>query len=540
MRPHERGNSRANLSDTRWRQFCTVAANGLVCKLYCSFQEAHAICNDSVFFSFESDVQIVNSCGTDNSMKYRNNHVKLRISAGYQLLSASFTMQDLCITDGQDPDGVNRPGLVRTLAPDGELRFRAGRESSEKTAEWFNDRIKASQNTFHRAAQKMNFAFLGTLELTIRGGILGGKTETFTFPKVVLAQGSTGVSNNWWFGGQNCSRSGPNNVVCRGTCSQGRDVSFVFQRGDNGVTLIEITPAVLIDTTNWMQLLPDTTPLNRVMMPGSHDAGMSELHHCSPPVLAEPYTRTQNRSISQQLIDGSRYFDIRVDFDHNKLVTYHRTGNPGCNGQDLQAVLNETRDFLQAHGTESVVLKFSHVRSDSGHDPAATKRRTNEMLSEYSDVLFVSVDSDVNLAHTKLADVRGKIIVVCDYEEHVHPPSGRFRYHDGTGHRNDANLTVFDRYSNTPDYRVMSEDQIRKWNEHGGFGADFLFLLSWTLTSTKGPLTGSIESLAATANARLPYVLHNQITLRKAAKPNIVYIDFMNNESAQTIIRHNF
>ena len=139
----------------------------------------------------------------------------------------------------------------------------------------------------------------------------------------------------------------------------------------------------MVDTANWMRDLSDNTRLDGIMMPGSHDAGMSELHHCAPPIGAGGKTQTQALSVGRQLAAGARYFDIRVDFDYKRLVTYHRTGAFGCNGQDLAPILDQLRDFLRQHPTETAFPKFSHIRDYSGHSPAETKRLINALLAAY-------------------------------------------------------------------------------------------------------------------------------------------------------------
>lgn len=293
-----------------------------------------------------------------------------------------------------------------------------------------------------------------------------------------------------------------------------------------------------IDTANWMNNISDSVRLDQIMMPGSHDAGMSELHHCNPIVGAGGYTQTQSGSIGQQLADGSRYFDIRVDYDHDKLVTYHRTGPLGCNGQDLTAVLNQAQEFLNAHPTETAILKFSHIRDYNGHDPAVTKKNINALLDDYTAAMYKNTTAAVNLAELTLGEVRGKMILVFDYSEYIEPATGRFRFMGGDSIQPGANITVYDVYSETPDYDKMEADQLDKWKKYSGMGTGRLFLLSWTLTAI--PLISkTIKELAGEANSQLPGVLYDQIITKQANKPNIVYIDFMNSETAQCIISYN-
>lgn len=299
------------------------------------------------------------------------------------------------------------------------------------------------------------------------------------------------------------------------------------------VISVNVTPA--IDTKTWMGKLPENTTLNNVMMPGSHDAGMSELNHCSIGAT-DSNTQTQQLDIKGQLEAGSRYFDIRVDYDWDELVTYHRTGPLGCNGQTLETVLDQMTTFLQKYNTETAILKFSHIRNDSED----TKNKIKDLLltSKYNRYLYTS--RDTNLSNLKLSNATGKMIVVLDYDD-TDTEDGLFRYLDGFVENfctyRGENLTVCDQYSGTSSYLEMSTDQIAKWNQYAGLGNDYLFLLSWTLTAG---LSDSIRDLAIEANDNLPNVLTEQINDAEKGKPNIVYIDFIDVATARIIISYNF
>ncbi|MBL0685347.1 PI-PLC domain-containing protein [Aquimarina mytili] len=469
-------------------------------------------------------------------MTYRNNDVYFCLDTGYALINGSYTIDSFSVTGGQDPKRRIYAGLQVTCSSNGKMTFSVGRKGSEGVANWFDDRILNSQSTFNHGAGKMNFAFLGTLKLTITGGILGRRQETFTFSNIAIAQGHSGVSNNWWFGGQNCSYIKKHTVMAQGINSNGDSVSFAFLRGGNDVSSVGVTPTTLINTKNWMGKLSDSTQLDSIMMPGSHDAGMSELHHCAPPIVGNGYVQTQSSSIGQQLVYGSRYFDIRVDYDHNELVTYHRTDGWGCNGQGLVSVLDQTKEFLIANPTETAFLKFSHIRGYKDHNPAVTKQKINDLLSNYSTFMYKSSNSNINLAKGKLGNVRGKMILVFNYSEYIDPLTGRFRYKDGNSAQ--PGLTVYDHYSNTNDYSKMSTDQLNKWKDYGGLGQGVFFLLSWTLTAS--PPGAIIAVLAKKANDNLPNVLYDQIVAKKTSKPNIVYVDYVDSKTTQSIILYNF
>ncbi|MCG8552589.1 MAG: hypothetical protein MI799_19470 [Desulfobacterales bacterium] len=480
------------------------------------------------------------------AMTYHNNDVTFSVSAsGYTLKSGSYVVNDFSVTKGQDPDHKIHNGLTPRMNGDGRMTFRVGRKGSEETAAWFNNKVPAAQTTFNHTAGKLNFAFLGTLTLELTGGILGGGKDTYTFSNIGIAQGHSGTSNNWWFGGQNCANISGNRVSCNGIDTKGNPVSFVFLRGGNDASTVAVTPVTLVDTLAWMGRKPDSTRLDEIVMPGSHDAGLSETHHCDfLSGMGKGYVVTQGISVGGQLAHGSRYFDIRVDYDHGKLVTYHRTNDMGCNGQDLRTVLDQTVDFLAAHPSETAILKISHIRSNRG-DAANIKERINALLKQdYNTAMYRNPEAGVNLSGVTLGDVRGKMIIAFDYDDYIDPTTGRFRYKDGYNDKKcttqpSANLTVCDAYSETASYDKMEKDQLEKWRHCAGLGAGHMFLLSWTLTSTP-VIDSTIKTLADQANAKLPGVLYNQIVVLGAAKPNIVYIDFVNSATTQSIIRYNF
>jgi 1-phosphatidylinositol phosphodiesterase len=353
--------------------------------------------------------------------------------------------------------------------------------------------------------------------------------------------------------------------LSKSRCWSSRSVSIVlllvprrscgsFQSGlialRDGTQKGEVMPT---ETSNWMSGIADKVALNELVMPGSHDAGMSETHHCNlTSKAATGLVLTQSLSVGGQLAAGSRYFDIRVDYDHRELVTYHRTGQTGCNGQTLKAVFAETVEFLKANKTETAILKISHIREDRGKVPEI-KDEIDLFLTGYHDAMYCNDDPHVNLARIALGDLRGKMVLVFDYDDYFAPGEGRFSYRDGISERQckkfdgtsncntteieqTCNLTVCDCYADKDDYEKMKKNQLAKWDKCAKLGLGRLFLLSWTLTPSS--LT-TVEALAEKANGRLPGVLHDQIVTCGWAKPNIVYIDYVNPVTCRSIIQYN-
>ncbi|HEY9256999.1 hypothetical protein [Chitinophaga sp.] len=478
-------------------------------------------------------------------MTYHNNDVTFSLKDNLTLIGGSFEVNDFSVSSGEDPDKHIYKGL-KVSVESNRLRFRIGRHGSTETAKWFNLKVAAAQTTFNHSADKLNFALSGTLYLNISGGILAGRQQGFTFNNVMLAQGHAGA-NNWWFGGQNCTYIGGDKVKCVGHNANGDAVTFIFLRGGNGADTIELKNITILDTANWMRSLPDSKLLGEIMMPGSHDAGMSKLQHCSDGSggIIGPFTKTQSKSVGEQLLAGSRYFDIRVDYDHSALVTYHRTDGNGCSGQYLKDVLDETVAFLSTHPREIPILKFSHIRNYKDHKKQDTGKLICEMLETYSDHMYKTAPpadgKAVNLATLPLSnDLRGKMLIVFSDAEFCDVAKGRFRYNDGTVVYNDVNLTVYDEYADEQNYDKMKKDQLDKWKKYGATDGKYFFLLSWTLTPKDYVIWNSIETLSAKANKELPAVLYDYIVSNKYSKPNIVYLDYLNETVTQSIIMYNF
>jgi 1-phosphatidylinositol phosphodiesterase len=282
---------------------------------------------------------------------------------------------------------------------------------------------------------------------------------------------------------------------------------------------------------------------------------MSELRHAD--ILSscsKGAVRTQKNSIYEQLMCGARYFDIRVDYDHGELVTYHRTKSMGANGQSFRMVFMQAQDFLREHDKEIVIFRLSHFRSYNEHKPANTLSKLLDFLKTYSDAgLFYKSVNPKKLHEINLGEARGKIILAVEIDDNSVPnaPNGIFKFSAAGGDKvntiGENILNVYDRFSNTSDYEKMQKDQFEKWKNNGGQGDTKLFLLSWTLTlDLSGVIAGAFdskysnESLAKKANPKLAEMLAEGINTNKYAKPNMVYLDYIYSALCKEIISYNF
>jgi 1-phosphatidylinositol phosphodiesterase len=307
------------------------------------------------------------------------------------------------------------------------------------------------------------------------------------------------------------------------------------QTSGGGSNAMNVQTVAVPDNSGWMAALlakDGTLTVDRITMPGSHDAGMYTIE--STTTLSQPeWAQTQSLSILDQLKAGSRYFDLRVYYDGEAYRTGHFSGGQGSFGPLLTDILYQVATFLTASGGtgEAVFLKFSHTSSgyNSKLSTSDMTKTVVRMVQDGLGSLLYSGDSTTNLAMLPLTTLQGKACAVFDYEYEgwIDPSAGIFRYtdmaEDGTV-KVSAGLTVYDNYSGTSTLDEMMADQNAKLARFGGYGKPYLFLLSWTLTGDAG--LADVEVLAGIANPWLP-----QYTTQYTSgpiKPNIVYIDFVN------------
>lgn len=494
---------------------------------------------------------------------YHDNKLNFGISMPYLPVGKpnvyyTYVVQSFKVPSGQDPDNHIYDGY--TTSGTNTLSFSVGRHGTSEVANWFNSNIAADQTTFGHTAGELNFAFIGALTMKVSYADFGVE-EHYVMQDVALAQGHSGATDNWWFGGKACRNTGGNSVKCAGfEKTSGRQVHISFLRGDsermsantrvstsnglsNGVDAVGVALTDIFGLASWMRLLNPTTTLNNIMMPGSHDAGMSETNHCFPDLPETKVgSKTQIFSIADQFLNGMRYFDIRVDYDQGLLVTYHRTGPDGCNGATFDSVLNGAVKVLEGNPSEVITLKVSHIRAYKDHNPADIKQKINDRVNQLGDALYTNDSPNVNLGSISIKTVAGKIILVFDYDEYISPAAGKFRYVDVDGN-GAGNFKCFDQYSDADKCDSMVRDQSEKWSSHGGLKQEFFFLLSYTLTPSAADIVfgTSVLGLAWTADSQLHDFLQAKIKNGIFPKPNIVYIDGVGNKGdfATSIVVYN-
>lgn len=127
-----------------------------------------------------------------------------------------------------------------------------------------------------------------------------------------------------------------------------------------------------INPSDWMHEIyanKPEQPLRQIIIPGTHDTGTDQMTSSSkaasalegimkiaPKGAVVAWSKTQDRPMRQQLNDGIRYFDMRVEQTAQGWMTYH-----GLLSNRLTDMLQELAVFLEAHPREIVLLDFQSL-----------------------------------------------------------------------------------------------------------------------------------------------------------------------------------
>lgn len=163
-----------------------------------------------------------------------------------------------------------------------------------------------------------------------------------------------------------------------------------------GVTGTAPASAAALGTQDWMAGLGDSTALQRMTIPGTHDSGARQ---------GGLYVACQNTSIAEQLDSGIRFLDVRCRVTGGSFAIHH-----GSFYQNLMFgdVLVACANFLAAHPSETVLMR---LKQEYSTDSDATFRA---VFDDYLDrrgwrPLFRIAD-----ALPPLGQARGRVVLLAD------------------------------------------------------------------------------------------------------------------------------
>ncbi|AOM41867.1 hypothetical protein [Xenorhabdus hominickii] len=300
-----------------------------------------------------------------------------------------------------------------------------------------------------------------------------------------------------------------------------------------------------LKTESWMndnwKLLGDL-PLESICITGSHDAGMSKITSKTG-LSSECNTLTQTHDILGQLNLGIRYFDIRPVISDGHFLTGHYAHLAltwqGANGESIQSMIDAINTFTQKNN-ELIIIRLAHtLNTDLGNNSYRpfTKEEWGKLFTILDDVnyLYHHDEAETNkplslsqITLNKFTDNGSHaavLFIVGKEKDSNNNINLGERYKKGFFYFSDLNM--YNKYSNTNDFKKMSDDQIAKMNK---YSKNKYFLLSWTLTQNSLqsagcplPLVKSIKEMAEYANQHLSTFPYRVID--SSSYPNIIHVD---------------
>lgn len=167
-------------------------------------------------------------------------------------------------------------------------------------------------------------------------------------------------------------------------------------------------PNASYQVSDWMKNLSDDTPVNDLLIPGTHDAGANDPKGFLG--MFPSFSKTQSLTIEQQLAQGVRALDVRAKYhsqSENDLWIYH--GPVYMGGTLTSKVLEPVKSFLDAHPTECVFMLYKNENGDLNK----FKSISRQVLARYAKYLYtVPASSASPLQALRLKDIRGKIVLL--------------------------------------------------------------------------------------------------------------------------------
>ncbi|KAK7447955.1 hypothetical protein Landi51_06758 [Colletotrichum acutatum] len=302
---------------------------------------------------------------------------------------------------------------------------------------------------------------------------------------------------------------------------------------------------------NWMNSIKDTIrdrKVANVVMPGTHDAGMSKLTDALLSGGSEGNTQTQMLNIYDQLRAGSRWFDLRVSSVHQVVNccgnydfwTMHVSNEVeevviGRTGEKFDDVIKEINRFTNENPGEVIFLQFRYlvgVRNVPSLGPIYWDEGIkNKFFDKLKEINNRCPGLDSGLQKSKIGDLMDKndnngCVLIFLNTQHLSKISDKGKHTSADdGIYNIDYIDLTDAWPEKEDTKEMAEWAIKKWTDktEGNF-----YIAQWLstphfLTST---FSYGLQSIAVLpTNPALYWRGVNEISDK--IFPNVILVDYI-------------
>lgn len=329
---------------------------------------------------------------------------------------------------------------------------------------------------------------------------------------------------------------------------------------ETGVTLVitgsdsyGFTASLRHGQGNWMKGMYDVIKdrqMQHIVMPATHDSGMSQISGKIESIGTNVNTQTQGLNIYNQLRAGARLFDLRVGSVHKLLNkndysfwTMHVSDELaqvviGNTGESLDDVVKEINQFTAENPGEVI---FFRVRYLNGilEVPADgpiywSTDIVNNFFSKLKGINNRCGNLDPNTKFNKqkasyfMDQNGGKGCVLFLLNGNLKPNVPQDSVADGI-YKNSM-MDVWDNWSNLPDTQKMANDQVADWKtvgRSGNFRNDQFLIGQWLVSADPITTTAlSIQNIGILpTNPALYWMGVNNMS--PEAWPNAILIDYI-------------
>ncbi|KAK2609096.1 hypothetical protein QQS21_002323 [Conoideocrella luteorostrata] len=270
---------------------------------------------------------------------------------------------------------------------------------------------------------------------------------------------------------------------------------------------------------NWMKGMYDVIKdrqIQHVLMPATHDSGMSRISNKIASIGTDANTQTQGLNIYDQLRAGARVFDLRVGSVHNvadkniyTFWTMHVSDEKadvviGNTGESLDDVVKEVNQFTAENPGEIIFFRVRYLigmfEIPAGGPIYWNADIVNNFFNKLKGVnnRCGNLDPSTKFNKQKASYFmdqnggKGCVLFLLSGDLNSDVPQDSV----GDGIYQSSRMDVWDNWSNLPETEKMANDQVADWKTVGRSGAfqNDQFLISQWLVSAD-PITTTALSI---------------------------------------------
>ena len=293
-----------------------------------------------------------------------------------------------------------------------------------------------------------------------------------------------------------------------------------------------VDPTPVEGSSDWMARLDDERPLNRVILPGTHNSGAND-------VQLAFFSKCQDLTIEEQLEAGYRYLDIRLELDVESFKLMHgftackTSGWPFSKTLYLDGVLDQCYRFLDNHPTECILFPVKKEHGDASGEQFETA--LNDIISKNASYWLLTDRIPT------IGEARGKLVLLRRYGDSA-----------SLGDRSGISFQ-WDSQSNTEDTSLHSvavqNDTYTLWIQDRykyGFEDKWNAFISGLNAASANSADLAVHFLSTNGSATFghPYkyaaVLNEQLMTEDIALNGWIIVDFASPNLAYRIYSQNF